>query len=112
MMTMNVIERTREVGILRCIGARSRDITRIFRSEALAVAALGWLLSIPAGWLIGKILVVTIANLFDFGSIPYTFPAWYPPFALIATLALAWVVVIAPLRRASHLRPGEALRYE
>lgn len=112
MMTMNVIERTREVGILRCIGASSRDITRIFRSEALAVAALGWLLSVPAGWLIGKILVVTITKLFDFGSVPYTFPAWYPPFALIATLALAWVVVIAPLRRASHLRPGEALRYE
>ena len=37
-MTMNVIERTREVGILRCIGASSRTVRRIFRAEALAVA--------------------------------------------------------------------------
>jgi putative ABC transport system permease protein len=112
MMTMNVIERTREVGILRCIGGRSRDITRIFRAEALAVAALGWLLAVPVGWLIGKVLVVMVANLFDFGSVPYTFPVWYPPIALVATLVFARIVVIAPLHRAASLRPGDALRYE
>jgi putative ABC transport system permease protein len=112
MMTMNVIERTREVGILRCIGASSRDITRIFRSEALAVAAIGWLLAVPAGWLIGKMLVLIVAGLFDFGAIPYVYPAWYPPIALVLTLALSWFVVMPPLRRASRLRPGDALRYE
>lgn len=112
MMTMNVIERTREIGILRCIGASSRDITRIFRAEALAVAGIGWLLAVPAGWLIGKSLVVIVSELFDFGSVPYTYPVWYPPIALALTLALSWMVVIPPLRRASHLRPGDALRYE
>lgn len=112
MMTMNVIERTREVGILRCIGASSRDITRIFRAEALAVAAVGWLLAVPAGWAIGKALVVIVSELFDFGSVPYTYPFWYPPIALVLTLILAWLVVMPPLRRASHLRPGDALRYE
>ncbi len=112
MMTMNVIERTREVGILRCIGASSRDITRIFRAEALAVAAVGWLLAVPAGWLIGKMLVTIVSELFDFGSIPYRYPLWYPPIALVLTLALSWVVVMPPLRRAARLRPGDALRYE
>lgn len=112
MMTMNVIERTREVGILRCIGASSRDITRIFRAEALAVATAGWLLAVPAGWLIGKMLVLIVAALFEFGSIPYSYPLWYPPIALVLTLALSWFVVIPPLRRASRLRPGDALRYE
>ena len=112
MMTMNVIERTREIGILRCIGAGSRDITRIFRAEALAVAITGWVLAVPIGWLIGKALVQIVANLFNFGSVPYTFPFWYPPIALVLTVILAWMVVIPPLRRASRLRPGDALRYE
>jgi putative ABC transport system permease protein len=112
MMTMNVIERTREVGILRCIGASSRDITRIFRAEALAVAAAGWLLAVPAGWAIGKALAVIVSELFDFGSVPYSYPFWYPPIALVLTLVLAWLVVMPPLRRASRLRPGDALRYE
>lgn len=112
MMTMNVIERTREIGILRCIGAGKRDITRIFRAEALVVALAGWILAVPMGWLIGKALVEIVANLFNFGALPYTFPLWYPPIALALTVLLAWLVVIPPLRRASHLRPGDALRYE
>jgi putative ABC transport system permease protein len=112
MMTMNVLERTREIGILRCIGARGRDITRIFQTEALSVAFLGWLLAVPAGWLIGWILVRVVTEMFKFGSVPYSYPLWYLPIALIATLVLAWLVVIAPVRRAAHLRPGDALRYE
>ena len=112
MMTMNVFERTREIGILRCIGARGRDITRIFQTEAISVALLGWMLAVPSGWLIGWILARVVSEMFKFGSVPYSYPAWYLPIALVATLLLAWLVVIAPVRRAVRLRPGDALRYE
>jgi len=112
LMTMNVIERTREIGVLRCIGARARDVRRIFRAEALMIALAGWVLAVPLGWLIGRILVWVVTSLFHFGSVPYSFPLWYPPLALVATLALAWLVVVAPVRRAARLVPGEALRYE
>ena len=111
-MTMNVIERTREVGILRCIGASSRDVRRIFRTEALAMAFIGALLAIPGGWLLGALLSWMVTSLFHYGSVPYAFPVLSAGLAVVATLALAWVVVIAPLRRASRLRPGDALRYE
>lgn len=112
MMTMNVLERTREIGILRCIGARGRDILRIFQAEALSVAFLGWALAIPVGWLIGWSLVRVIAELFEFGSLPYSYPPWYPLLAFPATLVLAYLVVIPPVRRAARVRPGDALRYE
>jgi len=111
-MMMNVIERTRDVGVLRCIGASSRTIRRIFRAEALAVAFTGAVIAIPVGWLIGRFLGWLVTTLFHFGSVPYTFPWIAAVIAVIATLAIAWLVVIAPLRRASRLAPGTALRYE
>ena len=46
-ITMSVIERTREVGILRTIGARARDVRRIFAAESVVIALGGWLLGIP-----------------------------------------------------------------
>ncbi|MGE0228347.1 MAG: ABC transporter permease [Dehalococcoidia bacterium] len=112
MMTMNVLERAREIGILRCIGARGRDILRIFQTEALSVALLGWMLAIPAGWLIGWSLVRVISSMFRFGSISYSYPLWYPVLALPVTLFLAYLVVIPPVRRAARVHPGDALRYE
>ena len=111
-MMMNVIERTRDIGVLRCIGASSRSIRRIFRAEALTIAFVGALIAIPLGWLIGFFLGRLVTSLFDFGNVPYTFPWIAAVFAVIAALAMAWLVVIAPLRRASHLAPGNALRYE
>lgn len=111
-MTMNVVERTRDVGILRCIGASARSVRRVFRAEALTVALAGALLAVPGGWLVGMLLTWVVTELFEFGSVPYTFPPISAVFAIVFTLALAWVVVIPPLRRASRLAPGSALRYE
>lgn len=111
-MTMNVIERTRDVGVLRCIGARARDVRRIFRAEAFAVTLPGGLVAVPLGWAIGRFLCWIVTSLFEFGNVPYAFPLVSAVLAVVVTLALAWVVVLAPLRRARRLQPGDALRYE
>jgi putative ABC transport system permease protein len=111
-MTMNVIERTRDIGVLRCIGASSRTVRRVFRAEALTVALMGALFAIPGGWLVGRALTSLVCSMFHFGSVPYAFPAAPAVVAVAVTLALAGAVVVAPLRRASHMRPGDALRYE
>jgi ABC-type antimicrobial peptide transport system permease subunit len=51
-LTMSVLERTREIGILRSIGARARHIRCIFAAETIVIAVIGWLIAIPVGLLL------------------------------------------------------------
>jgi putative ABC transport system permease protein len=110
-MTANVLERTREIGILRCIGAHRRDIRRIFESEGLAVSILGWLLGIPLGYLTFRLMLEATSNVMNLDLIA-TFPIVNIGLALVGTIALAALVMILPVRRAIHFRPGDALRYQ
>ncbi len=109
-ITMNVIERTREIGILRCVGARARDIRRAFAAESAVQAVLGWALGIPLGFLLSwglarltlTIMELEIATVFDAGTALVV---------LAATVALAALVVVGPVRRATRVNAGDALRY-
>ena len=74
-VTMDIIERTREIGVLRCLGARARDLRRIFRTETISLAFIGFVLSVPLGWLIAHalnwlVLLLTNGRL----PVPYTLP--------------------------------------
>jgi putative ABC transport system permease protein len=109
-ITTNVLERTREIGILRGIGARARDVRRIFTSEGIALAVCGWLVGIPLGYALARVLVWLIWEVIDV-RLPVVFPPWNILTALIGTLALALVVLFFPVRRAVRFRPGDALRY-
>ena len=109
-LTMSVLERTREIGILRSIGARARDIRRIFATETIVLATLGWLLGIPVGlgldlflgWMTKKVVRV---------EVPFTFPVWNIAIALVGTILLALLITVVPIRRAVRFKPGDALRY-
>jgi putative ABC transport system permease protein len=110
-MTANVLERTREIGVLRCIGARRRDLRRIFESEGLAVALIGWLVGIPVGYVIFRLMLRATSSVMNLDLVA-TFPARNVAIALAGTIVLAAVVMAMPLRRAIRLRPGDALRYQ
>jgi putative ABC transport system permease protein len=109
-ITMNVLQRTREIGILRCIGARARDVRRIFTTEGIALALAGWMLGIPLGYALDRLLVWLVWEVVD-QRIPVAFPPWNVLIALVGTAALALVVLLLPVRRAVRFRPGDALRY-
>ena len=83
----------------------------MIRAEALLVALLGWLAAIPLGYGITRVLVELLSNSFDV-AFATRFPMWPLPIALVATLLIAALVVLLPVRRAVRLRPGVALRYE
>jgi putative ABC transport system permease protein len=109
-ITMNVLERTREIGVLRCIGARGRDIRRIFGAEGLALALLGWVLGVPLGYAIARLLNWLVFRLVKI-EFAFTFPPLNLLIALVGTVALALLIMRIPLRRAVRFKPGEALRH-
>jgi putative ABC transport system permease protein len=109
-ITMSIIERTREIGVLRSLGARARDLRRIFRTETLTLAFTGFVLAIPLGWAIAHILQWLVLHVAG-AELPAPYALKSIGIAFLGTILLAVLVVIAPLRRATRLRPGEAIRY-
>jgi ABC-type lipoprotein release transport system permease subunit len=109
-ITMSIIERTREIGVLRCIGARARDVRRIFATEGVVLALAGWLLGIPLGYVLDRFLVWMVWEVVGV-RIDVVFPPWNIVFALVGTIALALLIMLLPIRRAVRFRPGDALRY-
>ena len=109
-ITTNVLERTREIGILRSIGARARDIRRIFTTEGVVLALAGWLVGIPLGYLLTRLIVRLVWEVVDV-RLPVVFPPGNIFVALVGTTVLALLVLVLPVRRAVRFRPGDALRY-
>jgi hypothetical protein len=105
------IERTREVGILRCVGARARHTRRVFSAEAMILAVAGWAFGVLLGWLIYHGLLTLLLH--DAAlSLPQEFPPVIPLIALAGVLALTLIVIRGPLHRATRIHPGTALRYQ
>jgi putative ABC transport system permease protein len=110
-LTMGVIERTREIGILRCLGARAGHVRRVFGAEGVLLAAVGWAFGVPVGWLIYEGLLAFVEH--DFGiQPPVVYPAIALPVALVAVVAVTLLVIRPPLRRATRIQAGGALRYQ
>ena len=109
-ITMAVLERTREIGMLRSVGARARDVRAIFGTEGIVVAVAGWLVGVPLGYVLARVIGWLAGNAVGL-DIVFVFPLGYVAIALAGTVLLALLVMLAPLRRAVRFKPGEAIRY-
>ena len=109
-ITMGILERTREIGMLRSVGAGARDIRRIFRTEGVVVALFGWLLGLPLGYALARGIIALTSSLAHI-DLTFTFPTVNLVVTLIGTIVLALLVLLAPVRRAVRFKPGEAIRY-
>ena len=120
-MAMAILERTREIGLMKAIGATNRDVLSIFLGEAAGIGFAGGLGGVLIGWLSGQALnVVAIVYLSgqasSQGGVPpslavYT-PAWLTIFALLFSTLIGLVSGLYPALRAANLVPVEALKYE
>ncbi|MGZ6705398.1 MAG: ABC transporter permease [Solirubrobacteraceae bacterium] len=109
-ITMSVLERTREIGILRCIGGRARHIRRIFTAEGLTLALIGWVVGIPLGYALDRFLIWLFGQVIEI-DLGFVFPPVNLLIALVGTVVLALLILLVSVRRAVRMRPGDALRY-
>ncbi|KFN50482.1 ABC transporter permease [Arenimonas composti] len=106
-MLVSVTERTREIGILKALGATRRDILVQFLAEAGLLALLGGLIGIALGWLTGKGVAALIPNF-----PPASVPMWVVVAAAGFSALVGVIFGIMPASKAAGLDPIEALRYE
>jgi putative ABC transport system permease protein len=104
-MLLTVVERTREIGVRKAVGARQRDIHRQFLIESAMLCAAGGLAGVLVGWA-GTWAVATYTPL------PARFPLWAPILAVVVTSAVGVFFGLHPARKAARLDPIEALRKE
>ena len=111
-MSLAVRERTREIGVLRAIGARHRDIVTMLQVEGIVIALLGWLVSIPLS------VPMSIVLEQAFGRIMFEVPTSVVPDGSGVVQWLMLVVVVAllacalPALRATRTSTAAALSYE
>jgi putative ABC transport system permease protein len=111
-MSLAVLERTREIGVLRAIGARHRSIFTIVQVEGLVIALLSWLVAIPLslpmsvllGQAFGRIMLpVPIRYLPEQSGVML----WFGVVVIVSLVACAW-----PALRAMRITTAAALTYE
>ena len=100
-LSLSVMERRREIGVMRAIGAPSWAIFRLFIGEGLILGWLSWLIALPASYYTGQIMVKAIGEAFDIEFVyhftPYGAISWLVIITFLSILASLW-----PARGATH----------
>ncbi len=110
-LAIGVIERTREIGMLRAIGATRSQVWKTIVAEALLLSAMGTAFGILAGLYLSYVFVSGLAA-GGFMKMPYTFPLAGVLAAIAAGLLFGVGAALMPARQASRLEIIQALRYE
>jgi ABC-type antimicrobial peptide transport system permease subunit len=106
-MLVSVTERTREIGICKAIGARSRDIMMQFLIEAVTLSVMGGAIGLAVGYGLGFGIAKMIPNFPD-----AVVPWWAIALAFLFSAGVGIVFGVVPASKAAKLDPIDALRYE
>ena len=116
-LTMTVIEKTRDIGILKSMGAKENDIKKIFRLEGIAVGLIGSVIGLLLGYAICFIQIHY--QIFALDPTAYIIPALPVEMRVsdfivvpVATFLLCYAATIYPSNRAAKLLPAESIRWE
>lgn len=115
-MTVTLLERTSEIGIMRTLGASANDIRILFISEAVVVGVLGGVVGISIGvgigWTLNGIMNVAASNFGGKAVSLFSFPIWFLLFIESFSGVVGFITGVFPARRAAALNPLDAIRYK
>jgi putative ABC transport system permease protein len=115
-LVMSILERRREIGVLKALGAADSDVQRLFFVEAGVMGLLGGIFGVTFGWLLGRAVTYGTnvylhrqnLNSIELSSVPWWLVLSALGFAVLVSLAAG----LYPASRAAKLNPVDALRYE
>ena len=117
-MAMTVLERTREIGVMKAIGARNRQVLALFLAEGAILGALGSGLGVLVGWIVSLILHDWVRNIvegqvhMDLSERVFSLPLWLVFGLPLLVTSLTVLASLLPARRAAAIDPISALRSE
>jgi putative ABC transport system permease protein len=116
-MIVSLIERTREIGILKALGMKSKTVLTIFLGESVIIGLMGAIIGIVLGWVLANVTATVLGSgIIGGGSGAFTITPLLTPEvilgALVFGIGVSVVFALYPAWRASKLKPVEALRYE
>jgi len=116
-LTISLLERTKEIGLMVALGARSVDMRKLFMFEAMILSFSGALIGIIGAFLLGRIVNLGMNMLADGRGVQNSFELFaYPPIIVIGMLlfmvVVGLIVVYIPAKRAEKINPIDSLRRE
>jgi len=115
-LVMAILERRREIGIMKAIGASDGDVKKLFFAEAGAMGILGGIVGVVLGWSIGQVINLGTNVYLKRQSLPpehfWAVPWWLVAAAIAFAFFVSLVSGLYPAGRAARLDPVQALRYE
>ncbi|NLE06546.1 MAG: ABC transporter permease, partial [Crenarchaeota archaeon] len=115
-MVVSLIERTREIGILKALGMKSRTVLSIFLSESAIIGIIGAVVGIIVGYGLALVVGQVLGSGLLGGTGGFTLTPVLTPMVLAGSLAfgigVSVIFALYPAWRASKLKPVDALRYE
>jgi putative ABC transport system permease protein len=115
-MVMSILERTREIGIMKAIGGSDADVRSVFLVEASLIGLVGGLFGVLLGWAVARVINFG-ANLYiqSQGGVPgniFSFPWWLLLGAVVFAVLTSLIAGSIPASRAARLDPIQALRHD
>jgi putative ABC transport system permease protein len=115
-LVMAILERRREIGIMKAIGASDADVKKLFFAEAGAMGIFGGIVGVILGWAIGQVINFGTNIWLRSQSIPpehfWAVPLWLVIFSIGFAFIVSLISGLYPAGRAARLDPVQALRYE
>lgn len=115
-LVMAILERRREIGIMKAIGASDGDVKKLFFAEAGAMGVLGGFVGVALGWTIGHVINLGTNIYLKRQSLPpenfWSVPWWLVAAAIVFAFVVSLLSGLYPAARAARLDPVQALRYE
>ncbi|MEI7620727.1 MAG: ABC transporter permease [Candidatus Falkowbacteria bacterium] len=115
-MTITLLERTQEIGIMRSIGVTNHDVASLFLLESLIMGFLGGCGGLLIGYVFGELFNISINIMAkNFGGQSFDLfyrPGWFVVFVLLFSVLTGFLTGLYPARRAAKLNPLDALRYK